>query len=830
MLLKTTLSNTRITKYNSVVFTYNSSELIDQDNIILNCFNCSIGKFIYGLKNNEINEDEIGLLHNFSLLEQYEIKKPESLSPKWDEINRNKLNEYNEELIKVLNDNKTIINENIFLDSNVKSKYQSKILYYECIDKSKLPKNTHENSLKKIIHGTTIVTLLLLIILYYYYSFNFNIDQNAYFSNIKNIQSFTLVLKDISVNENYYKELNDLIFHINKIFGNYEDFNIFDITISNVNEEKKNSFQTIKQINKSIDDIKADNDTLLKKIKSIFSSKKNSDIIDEKSELLIDNTNEKSIKIENFKKDLEKELLILSEDINQLNYWKYNYTDIFITFKSNSKARYIFNKYNDFFELFCINICCKQDKYLYKNKMLKLDFPISSPDNIKWENHYFANRAKRKCYSFLFSFIIIIVTTIAFRLINLIECEKLITNLIIIIISKAINILSIQFLKKMTEYEKNDNLTEDISSEINKELILQFIISGISINFCFFTYKDFEQYSEVISCILMSMLISIGSDHATSLLPFIWTNIKRFKDSRFENGIVTKVKTKAEYINLYVGPEFPIGQRYGSILVNFIICLLYGTYCPLIYLFFTIYLISIFIIDKFLLLCYYKKPIGYDDYLSKFLKTYLFFAIFIYFNGVIYHLSNPYLFNYYQNTSTFIRVSDINYYNIINPFSLIYRLIGTSDKYVSIIIFNYSNLGLPYIIIFSILFILPNYLYFNLKLIFLNNKKHYLHFENSDFDVSNLYSFEQLEKYYEIKKLELFKLLYNIRKNKEMIKDYSELIQNYKDTIDYLKKKIEKRDKNLITIRQFQTDISSYNFAFNPEYEIYKYSELLYNF
>lgn len=185
MLLKTTLSNTRITKYNSVVFTYNSSELIDQDNIILNCFNCSIGKFIYGLKNNEINEDEIGLLHNFSLLEQYEIKKPESLSPKWDEINRNKLNEYNEELIKVLNDNKTIINKNIFFDSNVKSKYQSKILYYECIDKSKLPKNTHENSLKKIIHGTTIVTLLLLIILYYYYSFNFNIDQNAYFSNIK---------------------------------------------------------------------------------------------------------------------------------------------------------------------------------------------------------------------------------------------------------------------------------------------------------------------------------------------------------------------------------------------------------------------------------------------------------------------------------------------------------------------------------------------------------------------------------------------------------------------------------------------------------------------
>ena len=527
-------------------------------------------------------------------------------------------------------------------------------------------------------------------------------------------------------------------------------------------------------------------------------------------------------------------------------------------------------------------ICSKWVYYLYKDKVLDLDFPISSSDNIKWENHYITDKIKRKCYSFFLSIFIIILTTIILYLLDTIEYEKLIINILIVLTTTIVNLLSTKLLEKMANYEKNDNLTRKISSYVKKVLILKFIISGISINFSLFTYKDFKQYSEVITCILMSMMISIVTENISPLFSFVWTNILRCLDSGLQNGKTTKKGTISEYNELYVGPEFPIGERYCSILVNFTICLLYGTYAPIIYLFFLAFLISTFITDKFLLLNYYKKPLNYDEYLSKFTKKYFFLAILIYFYGIIFHLSNPYLFNYYQNTSTYIRVSDIKFYNVINPFSYIYKLVGNSKKYISIKIFNYSNLGLPYICLFTILFLVPH-IYFvcflYLKIHFQIKTTHGHYFDNSKFEISNLYSIEQLKKYYELKKIQLFKLLYEIRKNDENIIHYIYLIENYKIVIDYLRHKIKnmsvkkdnlkrKEEINKDTFNEEQNkndkaeildleseekeslkdgteikvgseikkvensikpEITSYNFAFNPDYEIYLYSELLYN-
>ena len=473
------------------------------------------------------------------------------------------------------------------------------------------------------------------------------------------------------------------------------------------------------------------------------------------------------------------------------------FTRIYITFKYPSQAKHIYIKYNDCFELIMMNICCKRKKYLYKDKMLDLDFPISSPDNIKWENHYITDKIKRRCFSILLSMFIIILTTIILYLLDTIEYEKLIINILIVLTTTIVNLLSTNLLEKMAKYEKNENLTRKISSYIKKVLILKFIISGISINFSLFTYKDFKEYSEVITCILMSMMISFFTENISGLFSFVWTNILRCLDSGLQNGKTTKKRTISEYNELYVGPEFPIGERYCSILVNCTICLLYGTYAPIIYLFFLFFLISTFITDKFLVLNYYKKPLNYDDYLSNFTNKYFFWAIYIYFFGIIYNLSNPYLFNYYQNTSTYIRVSDINFYNVINPFSLIYRLIGNSKKYVSIKIFNYSNLGLPYICLFTILFLVPHLyfccsLYIKLLLKSSNFKETYEdYFGYSNHAISNLYSIEQLKKYYDLKKIQLFELLYEIRKKNENPIDYIYLIENYKIVIDYLRHKIK---------------------------------------
>ena len=68
---------------------------------------------------------------------------------------------------------------------------------------------------------------------------------------------------------------------------------------------------------------------------------------------------------------------------------------------------------------------------------------------------------------------------------------------------------------------------------------------------------------------------------------------------------------------------------------------------------------------------------------------------------------------------------------------------------------------------------------------------HGYYFENSKLEISNLYSIEQLKKYYDLKKIQLFELLYEIRKKNENTIDYIYLIENYKIVIDYLRHKIK---------------------------------------
>ena len=106
-----------------------------------------------------------------------------------------------------------------------------------------------------------------------------------------------------------------------------------------------------------------------------------------------------------------------------------------------------------------------------------------------------------------------------------------------------------------------------------------------------------------------------------------------------------------------------------------------------------------------------------------------------------------------------------------------------------------------------------------------------------------------MEKYYEVKKLELFKLLYNFKNDKK----YKILINNIKLTIDYLKQNIDHKKKdniirkediennNILVDNKKSNDIvseisnkivisgdPSYNLAFIPDYENYCYLDLLY--
>ena len=128
-----------------------------------------------------------------------------------------------------------------------------------------------------------------------------------------------------------------------------------------------------------------------------------------------------------------------------------------------------------------------------------------------------------------------------------------------------------------------------------------------------------------------------------------------------------------------------------------------------------------------------------------------------------------------------------------------------------------------------------------------------------------VYSLDELNKYYEVKKLELFKILLSFVKNPKEYRKYSKLSNNYKNLLDYLQQNINykmslyqkgnnnyvnKDENNLIntntntitdsgelTIRDKANKNSdrlllgdpSFNITFIPNYEIFGYFDLLFD-
>ena len=96
-------------------------------------------------------------------------------------------------------------------------------------------------------------TLILIIIFYYFYKKSISKDKEEYQKNKIFINDYTLVLKNLKIiSDDYEQELSDLISFLNEIIKNHKnlflsyrenyndiaDLNIFDISISNVNEKK----------------------------------------------------------------------------------------------------------------------------------------------------------------------------------------------------------------------------------------------------------------------------------------------------------------------------------------------------------------------------------------------------------------------------------------------------------------------------------------------------------------------------------------------------------------------------------------------------------------
>ena len=176
------------------------------------------------------------------------------------------------------------------------------------------------------------------------------------------------------------------------------------------------------------------------------------------------------------------------------------------------------------------------------------------------------------------AFFVLIIASILV-IIKIFEDEY--SSLLIIIINQLVNICSIKILNKLTKFEKYSSKSKEIFSDISKYYWLNFL-SNLAVllkrgTSNIFTYEDTESYFRFSKLIILNMFYSIFLSHLSGLLFYAWNLLKRFGDSKYNNGKTTELKSKVKYEELYLGPEFPFEERYGAILVNLSICLLCGT-------------------------------------------------------------------------------------------------------------------------------------------------------------------------------------------------------------------------------------------------------------
>ena len=329
----------------------------------------------------------------------------------------------------------------------------------------------------------------------------------------------------------------------------------------------------------------------------------------------------------------------------------------------------------------------------------------------------------RRTISFCISFsFIMIITAIITSIKAAVEnnnnfiLQKLVTIIVIVV-----NICSGFLLKILTRYEKYSSKTKDIFWDIAKYYWLNFLVSGVTIQFHelkppnpIFCYENNENYFTDISIILDYMIFQIFTAQLSPLFSYGLNLLKRFSDSKYSNGKTTLLTEKKKYEEIYLGPDFPLSDRYSIIFINFCICLLYGPYCPVIYFFFLIFLIVTFTVDKFLMIYFYKKPPFYGSFIAKRARDFWMWGVFILIYGIVYNISNPNLFNFETLKESLSEESSILekiFYYTIFPISIVYLYIiyflfqkllgvGYHDPQYSFMYFNFKPILLLHFLVF----------------------------------------------------------------------------------------------------------------------------------
>lgn len=283
--------------------------------------------------------------------------------------------------------------------------------------------------------------------------------------------------------------------------------------------------------------------------------------------------------------------------------------------------------------------------YETKEKILSYCFCYSklSTETINVSSYTFPGTTIKPCKNFMDSYLKYTAISIA-----------------IVVAVPIINAVVVIILKLLTSFEKNKTLSSDMSANMWKMFIVQFLNSCLLLiivnmkidniqnnipNFPFFAgnFEDLDPawYSNVGATLLFSMILNIITPHLVSLFFMYVTLCFRCCDSGCQKGKVTKKKTKKEYFELYTGPEFDMDARYASILTYLYIVLILAPGMPLLYICFFIYIVLTILVDKIMILRYYKNPPRYDLKIAKIFAYFLYFAIIIHFFFAVWTYGHP---------------------------------------------------------------------------------------------------------------------------------------------------------------------------------------------
>lgn len=156
----------------------------------------------------------------------------------------------------------------------------------------------------------------------------------------------------------------------------------------------------------------------------------------------------------------------------------------------------------------------------------------------------------------------------------------------IILVIPFINSIIIVIQVIITKFERNKTLTDDLTSNMYKCFVTQFLNTAVVIvlvnlkvesvikwdpKFFILTgaYKDFNPswYNTVGTTIILTMFINIFTPHLSALMFWLYYYFLRCCDTGCYGDKQTNKYTKVSYFGLYVGPEFRMDSRYAQVII-----------------------------------------------------------------------------------------------------------------------------------------------------------------------------------------------------------------------------------------------------------------------